>query len=112
MTLLLVSKTLLLLRNNYIPLHQSSNFVLFLLNYPRSRTIFFGVAACILLFVIANTGTADIFSSDCSYISSKTLSVICKDPSLFNNASISFVYFELIVVLLMVYAIYVLFFVQ
>ena len=37
----LVSMTLLLLRNNLIPFHQSSNFVWLPSNYPGSGTMFF-----------------------------------------------------------------------
>jgi len=41
-----VSMTLLLLRNNHIPLHQSSNFVQLLSNHSGSGTIFLGNPAC------------------------------------------------------------------
>ena len=60
--LLLVSITLLLLRNNLISLHQSSNFVWSLSNYPRSGTILLDITACIFLF--AGVGTTNISLSD------------------------------------------------
>jgi len=84
---------LLLLRNNHISLHQSSNFVWSPLNYPRSETILFGITAYILSFIIAGagTGTIDISLSDCLYASSEALFVIFKDPNLSDNASILFV---------------------
>jgi len=40
-----VPLTLLLLRNNLIPLHQSSNFVQSPSNHPRSGTILLGIPA-------------------------------------------------------------------
>ena len=53
-----------------------------------------------LLFVIATgAGTTDIFSVVVYSYLSEASSVICKDPSHSNNASISFVLLELIVVL-------------
>ena len=82
-----VLKTLLFLRNNHIPLHQSSNFVLFPSNHSGSGTIFFSIAACLLSFVIASAGAVDISSSDHSYVSSEVLFVICKDPSLSDSVS-------------------------
>ena len=96
--------TLLLLRNNCISLHQSLNFVLSSSNYPRSRTMFLDIMACLLLFVIASTSATDIFLSDYLYVSSEALFVICKNSSLSDNASISSVHLELILVLLVVYA--------
>jgi len=104
--------TLLLLRSNHIPLYQSLNFVLSPLNHPGSGIIFFGIIAYPLSFIIAGAGAADIFLSDHLYVSSKTLFVICKDPSLFDNTLILFVYLKLVLVLLIAYATYVLFFVQ
>ena len=101
MILSLISMTLLLLRNNLIPLHQSSNFVRSLSNYPGSGTMFFGNPAWMfsLFATAAGAGATDISSVVvCSY-SSEASSVICKDPSHSDNASISFVLLELIVVL-------------
>ena len=40
-----VPLTLLLLRNNLIPLHQSSNFIQSSSNHPGSRTMLFGIPA-------------------------------------------------------------------
>ena len=98
--LLLVSMTLLLLRNSLIPLHQSSNFVQSPSNYLRSGTMFFGIPACTFLFIVTvSTGADDISVSICSS-SLEASSVICKDPSHSDNASILFVLLELILVLL------------
>ena len=94
--LLSVFMTLLLLRYNCIPLHQSSNFVWFLLNHPRSGTMLFSITAYTFLF-IAGAGAADISVSVCLY-SLEAFSVICKDSSYSNNASILFVLLELILV--------------
>jgi len=96
-----VSMTLLLLRNNLIPLHQSLNFVWSPSNYSGSGTMFFYIPACMFSF-IATTGadTVDIsYVVVCSYLLEASF-VICKDPSHSNNASISFVLLELILVLL------------
>ena len=97
--LLLVSITLLLLRNNLIPLYQSSNFVWSLSNYPGSRTILLGIAACLFVFIVTGTGAVNISMSDCSY-SSKALFVICKDSSISDNTSISSVLLKLVLVFL------------
>ena len=106
-----VSMTLLLLRNNQISLHQSSNFVLSPSKHPGSKIIFSSITAYPFSFVITGAGTIDISLSDHSYISSKASFVIYKDPSLFDNASILSVCLELILVLLVAYATCVLFFV-
>ena len=111
MILLSVSMTLLLLRNNQIPLHQSSNFVLFLSNHPESGTIFFSMVAYVL-FIVAGTGATDILLSDHSLVSSETLFMICKNPSLSDSASILSICLELVLVLLIVYATCVLFIIQ
>ena len=107
MILSLVSKTLLLLRNNCILLYQSSNFVLSPSNYPRSRTILFGVTVCILSFVIAGTSAADISLSDYLFILLEALFVIFNDPNLSDSASISFVLYELVLSSFIVYTTYV-----
>ena len=44
--------------------------------------MFLGITACLLLFVVAGTGATDISLSDCLYVSSKALFMICKNPSL------------------------------
>ena len=67
MILLSIAITLLLLRNNQIPLHQSSNFVWLLLNYPRFRTMLFGITAYAILLCTTNIGAVDI-SSDAGCI--------------------------------------------
>ena len=99
MILSLVSRTLLLLRNNRIPLHQSSNFVQSPSNHPGSGTMFLGNPAYMfsLSATAAGAGATDISSVVvCSY-SSEASSVICKDSSRSNSASISFVLLELVV---------------
>jgi len=98
--LLSVSITLLLLRNNCIPLHQSLNFVLFSLNYSKSETMFLGIIACLFVFVVTGTSVIDIVLSDYFIVLSKVLFVIYKDPSHSDSASMSSVLLELILVLL------------
>ena len=96
-----VSMTLLLLRNNLIPLHQSLNFIWSLSNHLGSSTIFLGIPACVFSLIataVAGTGAVDILSVlVCLYLLEAS-SVICKDPSLSNSASISFVLLELVLV--------------
>ena len=87
-----VSITLLLLRNNLIFFHQSSNFDQLLSN-------FFGNSAYMLFIAVSGAGATDISSIVvCSYLSEAS-SVICKDPNRSDNASISFVLLELVLVL-------------
>jgi len=105
----LVSMILLLLRNNHILLHQSLNFILFLLNHPGSGTIFLGITACLFVFVVTGTGATDITLSNCSVVLSEVLFVIYKDPNHSNSASILSILLELILVLLVVYTTCVLF---
>ena len=63
--LLSIIITLLLLRNNCIPLHQSSNFIQLLSNYPRSSIIFFGITACAISLCTVSISTVDIsFNAD------------------------------------------------
>ena len=98
----LAATTLLLLRNKQIPLHQSSNFVRSLSNYPRSGTMFFGNPAWPFSWPItsigAGAGATNISVSVClSLVLSSEIS-ICKDPSHSNNVSILSVCLELIVV--------------
>ena len=96
-----VSMTLLLLRNNLIPLYQSSNFVWSLSNYPGSSTIFFDIPACTFLLIptAAGAGADDISVSVHLYLFEAS-SVTCKDLSRSDNTSISFVLLELVLVLL------------
>ena len=101
--------TLLLLRNNWIPLYQSSNFILSPLNHSRSGTILFSIIACSLLFIVTGAGATDISLSDHLFVSSEASFIIYKNPSLSNSASILSICLELILVLLMVYTTHVLF---
>ena len=91
-----VSLTLLLLRNNLISLHQSSNFVQLPSNYPGSRTMLLGISANLFTAGVV-AGAVDISVSICS-LSVEASSLICKDPSHSDNASISFVLVELVLV--------------
>ena len=88
---------LLFLRYNHISFYQSSNFVWSLSNYPGSRTIFFGIVTCMLLFTITGAGTLDISVSICLY-SSEASFIIYKNPSHSDNAFILSVLLELILV--------------
>ena len=94
-----VPLTLLLLRNNHIPLHQSSNFVRSPSNHPGSGTIFLGNPASLFSWLIPAivAGATNISVSVCSYSLVEASSLICKDPSHSDNASILFVHLELIV---------------
>ena len=87
-----VATTLLLLRNNWIPLHQSLNFVLSLSNHPRSRTMLFGVIVYMFLLYTASTGAVDISSVSGiagSVLLFDTLSlVILNNPNISSNTSI------------------------
>ena len=67
--------------------------------------MFIGITAYSLLFIVAGTGTIDISLSDYLFISSKASFMIYKDSSLSDNASISSVYLELVLVVLVVYTI-------
>jgi len=100
MILLSVSITLLLLRNSQIPLHQSLNFVLFPLNHPGSGTIFLGITACLLVFVVTGTNVIDIALSNHSIVLSKVSFVICKDSSRSDSTSMLSILLELVLVLL------------
>ena len=94
-----VSRTLLLLRNNHIPLHQSSNFIQSPSNHPGSSTIFFGIPTCTFLLIPAVAGAgADEISISIHSSLLEASSVICKDSSHSDNASISFVLLKLILV--------------
>jgi len=97
MILLLVSMTLLLLKYNCIPFHQSSNFVWSPLNYSGSGTMLFGITTCTFSFV-ASAGAADISVSVYSY-SFEASFVICRDSSCSDNIFILFILLELVLVL-------------
>ena len=95
-----ISMTLLLLRNNLISLHQSSNFVQSLSNYSGSSTMFFSNPAWTFSWPVTAIGTGAVDISVSVHLSFvEALYVICKDPSYSNNALISSVCLELIVVL-------------
>ena len=87
--------TLLLLRNSLIPLHQSSNFVWLLSNYPGSSTIFLGIPACAFLLFTASAGAVDISVSVCLSLL-EAFSVILRDSSHSDNALILFILLELV----------------
>ena len=95
----LVSMILLLLRNNLIPLHQSSNFVQSPSNYPGSSTTFFSISVCTfsLTPAAAGAGADDISVSICLSLLEASF-VICKDPSHSDNALILFILLELVLV--------------
>ena len=96
-----IAMILSLLRNNLIPLYQSSNFVQSLSNHPGSGTIFFDNPACLYSWLVTaiGAGAVDISVSICSLFVEAS-SVILRDPSHSDNASILFVLLELVVVLL------------
>jgi len=84
-----VAVTLLLLRNKWIPLHQSSNFIQSPLNHPRSKTIVLSITVC------SNATSAVNISSISGIASSVVLSlfkvyslVILNNPSTSDSASI------------------------
>ena len=85
--------TLLLLRNNLIPLYQFLNFIQSLSNHPKSDTIFLGIPACTISLFTA--GAVDISVSVCLSLFEAS-SMILKDPNLSDNTSISFVLLELV----------------
>ena len=85
---LFILVTLLLLKNNQISFHQSSNFVLSLSNHPRFGTMLLGSSTC--LFCIFFGASAINISSVYSIVFSEMSSVIFNNPSLFNNTSISY----------------------
>ena len=95
--------TLLLLRNKWISLHQSSNFIRSPSNHPRSDTIFFSNSAWPFSWPItsigAGAGATDISASVHLLLVLSFEASICKDPSHSDNASILSVCLELIVVL-------------
>ena len=91
MILLSVPVTLLLLRNNLIPLYQSSNFVWSPSNYPGSGTMFLAGS-----FTVGASAVNISMSVHLSLL--ETSSVILRDPSCSDNASISFVLLELVLV--------------
>ena len=95
-----VSITLLLLRNNLISLYQSLNFIRSPSNHPESGTIFLGNPAYTFSWPVTaiSAGAVDISVSVC-LLSVEASSVILRDSSYSDNASILFILLELIVVL-------------
>ena len=106
--LLLVSMTLLLLRNSRISLYQSSNFVWSPSNYPGSGTIFFGISANTFLPISTamDAGAVYISVSVCLLVLFEASSVILRDPNLSDNASKSFVHLELVLFILCSYVLH------
>ena len=98
MILLSVPLTLLLLMNNLIPLHQSSNFDRLPSNHPGSGTMFFGNPAWMfsLTAAVVVACATDISVSIYLYLLIEASSLFCKDPSRSDNTSILFVLLELI----------------
>jgi len=76
--LLYIPITLLLLENNLISLHQSSNFVPFPLNHSRLGIMLFSMTVCSFC-AITGTGTTDILSMY-SVVSSEISSLIFSNP--------------------------------
>ena len=89
--LLLAATTLLLLRNKWISLHQSSNFVLSPSNHPGSGTIVF-VGTLLLYTAGTGAGTVDILSvsgvTGLVFLFDMLSLVILNDRSISSNASI------------------------
>ena len=83
--------TLLLLRNNWISLHQSSNFIQSPSSHPRSGTIFFGITICTILLYTAGVDAVNIsfdnVGSVVLFLSKMYSSVILNDPSIYSNTS-------------------------
>ena len=101
--LLSAAITLLLLRNRRIPLYQSSNFIWLPSNHPGSSTIFFSNSAWPFSWPItsidAGAGATDIFVSVQLLLVLSSKASICRDSNHSDNASISSVCLELVVVL-------------
>ena len=82
--------TLLLLRNSWILLYQSSNFILSPLNHPGSRTMLF-----VSMFLLCTAVTGAVNISSVSGIAGSVLwfntlsSVILSDPNISSNTSIT-----------------------
>jgi len=66
-------------------------------NHPGFSTMFFGISTYTFLLLAAGIGATDISVSICSYLL-ETSFMICKDSSRSDNASISFVLLELVLV--------------
>ena len=86
--------TLLLLRNRQISLYQFSNFILFLSNYLRSRTILFSITACAVLWYFAgainiSSDVSDVASSVVLFLFNMYSLVILNDLSISSSTSIS-----------------------
>ena len=109
MILLSVALTLLFLKNNHIPLHQSSNFIQLLSNNPGSRTILFSITAYTILLYTAGISTVNIFSNAGSVVlfpSDVYSLVIFNDPNISSSTSLSSVVSWLCLSILSVYGFY------
>ena len=83
--------TLLLLRNNWILLHQSLNFVLSLSNHPGPRTMLFVSTFLLCTAVISAVNISSVSGVASSVLWFDMLSlVILNDSSISSNASIVF----------------------
>ena len=81
-----VAVTLLLLRNKWIPLHQSSNFIQSPLNHPRSKTIVLSITVCSNAISAVNISSISGVAS--SVLFEVYSLVILNNPSTSNSASI------------------------
>ena len=82
--------TLLLLRNNYILFHQSSNLIWLPSNYPGSKTMLFSIMACLILLCTTSASAVDIFSDASSvvlFLSKAYSSVILNDFNIYSSIS-------------------------
>ena len=84
-----VPVTLLFLRNNLIFLHQSSNFVLSLLNYSGSEIILFDILTY-LFYIVAGVNATDILSMYSVIFSEVFSLVIFNDPNYSDNVLMLF----------------------
>ena len=87
-----VAMTLLLLTNNQIPLYQSSKFVRSLSNYPRFKTMLFGITVYAVLLYTASIDAVNISSDDIGsivlFLSEAYSLVILNDSNIFFSALI------------------------
>jgi len=87
--------TLLLLKNNWIPLYQSSNFIWSLLDYPKFGTMLFGIIAYAVLLYTTGIGavniSSDVADSVVLFLSEVYSLVIFNDSNISSNASMSIV---------------------
>ena len=88
-----IAMTLLFLRNNQIPLHQSSNFVQLPSNHPRYETMLFDITSCAISLYTTSVGTANISFNNAGsvflFLFETYSLVIFNNPNIFFNVSIS-----------------------